>query len=333
MSLTDRDKKIAFLIIPMLAIVGYWFLLLAPKREEASKAGDEVAQQEQRLETARGRLAQASTAETDFSSDYSEIVRLGKAIPAKVDMPSLIVQLESAAQGTGIRFTKIGTGERMAAAPPATAGSPPPAGAGQSPGATPAQAGGQPAQSGPGTAAEAANNAAAASDQRSGASEQSGLEPGDAQTSASTSPGGLPVGGGAAGSPAAGGGVGSAPAGLETVAVDLEFVGDFFRLADFFHSVKRFVRVANSTVIVNGRLITIEGLRYTSDPQLFPRIKAELTATVYLSPLSQGVTAGATPQGPGGTTPAATTTPATPAPSDATAAPAPSPAPTAAATP
>ena len=51
-------------------------------------------------------------------------------------------------------------------------------------------------------------------------------------------------------------------------------------------------------MIVNGRLITVEGLRYTSDPQLFPRIKAELTATVYLSPLAQGVTAGRDPPGP-----------------------------------
>ena len=123
--------------------------MLAPKREEASKAADEVTQQ-QRVESAQAQLAQASTAKTDFTGDYREIVRLGKAIPAKVDMPSLIVQLESAARGTGIRFTKIGTGERTAAAPPATAGSEPPAGSGENSGATPAQAGGQPAQSGPG---------------------------------------------------------------------------------------------------------------------------------------------------------------------------------------
>ena len=174
MSLSDRDKKIVFLIVPIVAIVGYWFLMLAPKREEASKAADEVTQQQQRVESAQAQLAQASTAKTDFTGDYSEIVRLGKAIPAKVDMPSLIVQLESAARGTGIRFTKIGTGERTAAAPPATAGSEPPAGSGENSGATPAQAGGQPAQSGPGTAAEAANTAAAASEQRNGASEQSG---------------------------------------------------------------------------------------------------------------------------------------------------------------
>ena len=149
------------------------------------------------------------------------------------------------------------------------------------------------------------------------------MNPADAQTSTSTREGGLPVGGGSATGTAAP----TAPAGLETVPLELEFTGNFFNLADFFHRVKRFVHVVNGNVMVNGRLVTIEGINYSSDAELFPKIRAELTATVYLTPKAQGVTAGATPQGPG-----VTTTPAaaggTPAPSST-----PSPAPTAAATP
>ena len=94
---------------------------------------------------------------------------------------------------------------------------------------------------------------------------------------------------------------------------------------------KRFVRVANQNVVVGGRLITIEGVKFESDPELFPRITAEMTATVYLSPKAQGMTAGATPQGPApapgtGTTPAA-------APASTPDSTSPSPAPTATATP
>jgi type IV pilus assembly protein PilO len=325
-TLTDRDRKILIAVVPIVIVVAYWFLLLAPKREDAATAGDEVAKQEQRRDDARAALSQASTARTGFRGDYTQIVRLGKAIPAGVDMPSLLVQLDRAAEGTGIRFTSIKTGERSGAgaAAPATAGSPPPAGTGQSSGTTPVQAGGQPAQSAPGTAAESANNAAATSSQSNQAATQSGVSPGDTQTSTSAREGGLPVGGGAA----TGGSAdqaGTAPVGLETVSLELGFVGDFFRLADFFHSVKRFVHVASKDVVVDGRLITIEGVRYTSDPLLFPRLKAEITATVYLSPLEQGVTAGATPQGPSTTTPAAGT--------DGSAAPASPTTPTATATP
>jgi hypothetical protein len=54
--------------------------------------------------------------------------------------------------------------------------------------------------------------------------------------------------------------------------------------------------------------MTVEGLNFSTDSETFPRVKAELTATVYLTPASEGQTAGATPQGPSGATPAGGTT-------------------------
>lgn len=310
-SMSDRDRKILLAVIPLVVIVAYWFLLLAPTRKEASAASAQAAKQEKRRDAAKAEAAQAASAKTDFRSDYTQIVRLGKAIPAQVDMPSLLVQLDGAAKGTGIHFTKITQGERTPVAPAPTAGTPPPAG---SEGTTPpAAAGGQPAQSGPGQAAEGANNAAA----------QSGV---DATTSTTAREGALPVGGGEA-TTTADGEVVAAPTGLETVPLEMEFVGDFFHLADFFHDVKRFVHVANQNVIVNGRLVTIDSVSYASDPLLFPRLRATIKATVYLSPKTEGATAGATPEGPAATTPA-TTPAATPAPAAT-----PTPAPTATATP
>jgi Tfp pilus assembly protein PilO len=315
-SLTDRDRKIVLGLVPLLVIAAYWFLLLSPKREEASTAADEVTVQQERVTAARAQVSAASATKTDFAAEYGEIVRLGKAIPAKVDMPSLLVQLEGAAEGTGISFTKISTGDRQTVGAPAT----PAAGSGAAP---PAAAGGEQAASAPGGAAEAANGAAATSDQANAAAESSGVDPADTQTSTTNGEGGLPVGGGTAGTPAEGGA--PAPPGLETVPLELEFVGDFFNLADFFHDIKRFVHVVNNDVVVSGRLVTIDGINLESDPTIFPRVKAALTATIYLSPLAEGTTAGATPAGPAPTTPAAA-----PAPSDGSA---PAPTPTAVATP
>ena len=336
-SMSSRDRKILLAIVPVLVIVAYWFLLFSPKREEAASAKKEMTEQQQRLKSARALAAQANGSKTNFAADYGEIVRLGKAIPARVDMPSLLVQLDRAAEGTGITFTRIAQGERTApvvAAPVASvtppadqtgSGTPATPATPAAPGtpATPVAAGGEAAQSAPGTATEAANNAATTSDQANAAAQQSGV---DATTSTSTG-GGLPVGGGA-GTPGTDGTEMVTSGGLETVPLELDFIGNFFNLADFFHDVKRFVRVANNSVVVNGRLVTIEGINFTSDPTIFPRIKAELTATVYLSPLGQGATAGATPAGPA----PATTPAAAPAPADGTA-PAATPAPTAAATP
>jgi Tfp pilus assembly protein PilO len=322
-TLSDRDRKLALVIVPIVLLVAYWFLLLAPKREASATASKDLSKQTQRLEQARSAANTAKQAKTNFAADYAEIVRLGKAIPAGVDMPSLVVQLDRAAAGTGIRFTRVATGERdPATAAPAPAAAPAPSGSGSS--STPVQAGGQTAQSAPGGAVEAANNTSAQQSQQADAASQSGVASSDTQTSTSTG-GGLPIGGGAAtpGTTTAA----AAPA-LDTVPLELEFVGNFFNLSDFFHDIKRFVHVANRNVVVSGRLVTIEGVKFSSDPELFPRIKAEVTATVYLSPKVQGATAGATAAGPapatGATpTPASTTTPST----------TPSPAPTATATP
>ena len=319
-SMSDRDRKILLAIIPIVVVLAYWFLLLAPKREAASQASKDLTEQTERRDNVKAQAELARGAETDFAADYTQMVRLGKAIPSGVDMPSLIVQLDSAAAGTGIRFTRIATGERD---PAAAVAAPAPAPAS---GSTPAaDAGGEQAQSAPGSAAESANNTAQAASQQADAASQSGVEASDTQTSTSSGSG-LPIGGGAAGTGTAGA-AGTAPAGLETVPLELEFVGNFFNLADFFHDIKRFVRVANKNVVVSGRLVTVEGVKFSSDPELFPKITAEIKATVYLSPKAQGTTAGATPQGPAGA-PGTQSTPAS-TPAGTT----PSPAPTATATP
>ena len=300
MTLTDRDRKILIALVPVVVLVAYWFLLLAPKREEATTAKDDLATQQQRLETARAEAKAAEGAKEDFDASYAQVVRLGKAIPSTVDMPSLLVQLDAAAAGTGIRFTKIATGDRVpgATATPAQTTTPP-AGSESGTTGTPAAAGGETAQSQPGAAAEAANNTQQTANQSTAAAEQSGVQPSDTQTS---TPAGTNAGTGDA--------TATAPPGLETVPLELEFEGNFFNLADFFHDVKRFVSLTNSSVLVSGRLLTVESVRWTSDEAIFPHIRAEITATIYLSPKAQGVTAGATPQGPSTGTPASGTTPA-----------------------
>jgi Tfp pilus assembly protein PilO len=292
-TLTDRDRKIALALLPLLLIVGCWFLLIAPKRKEAASASEDLAKQQTRLTTAQATVDQAASAKNTFASDYTEVVRLGKAIPPSVDMPGLLVQLDRAANGTGIKFTKIAPGEQTdtATPPQSTAGNQ----NGGSSSQPPVAAGGAQAQSGPGTAAEKANNASATSDQANQAAGASGVSPSDTQTSTTAGA-------------SSGTGTATSPAGLKAVPLTMEFTGNFFNLADFFHRVKRLVRTANKNVVVSGRLMTIEGVHYTSDPETFPQLKAEISATVYLVPAAEGTTAGATPSGPSATptTPAST---------------------------
>jgi Tfp pilus assembly protein PilO len=320
-TLRDRDKKLIAAVVPAILIAAYWFVFLSPKRDEASKAGTDLAAAEKKRDDAVARAGQLTQARQNYANDYETVVRLGKAIPPSLDMPSLIVQLDRAARGTGIDFTKIKAGERQSASSassasggsstPASGGSPSPSGAssGASSGgssAPPAAAGGQQAQSGPGKAAEAAGNAAntaqSASDAAGSSSETNTQTSQNAENKK-----GLPVGGGDTSSSTAP--QGSGVPGLDSVPLDFEFNGSFFDLADFFHRMKRFVRVVNKQIMVRGRLMTIDTMSFDSEDH-FPSLKAEFRATVYLSPKDEGVTAGATPDGPPGATPASGGSPA-----------------------
>ena len=281
MSLTDRDRKILFALIPLAVILGYWFLLLSPKRQEASSIQDKLTTAETVRDAAQQKSSSLAGAKRTFAADYATVIRLGKSIPASVDMPSLLVQLDRAASGTRIKFTDVKVGERSIVAS-ATSGTP----AGGATG--PTAPGAAPAQSGPGQAAQSAagavNNANAGNAAAAGAATGTGT--GTATTAAT----------------------------LESVPLDFEFRGSFFDLADFFHRMKRFVRVTNNKIVIRGRLMTINSFTFDSS-QNFPQIVATVNATVYLAPKAQGVSAGASPQGPAATNGAAPqTSSATPAP-------------------
>ncbi len=287
MNLTDRDKKLVKFIAPVALVLIVWFLVLAPKRHEAASLGEKLAQAEQKRDDAKTNADSLESSKQSYVGDYETVVRLGKAIPATLDMPSLLVQLDRAARGTKIDFTSVKAGQRTDAPAPASTTS---SSSGASPAPTPssssgsgsppaAAAGGPQAQTGVGKAAEKANGAA-------GTSDQANAKAGATSTSTSTSP---TTGSGSSAST-------SGVAGLDSVPLDFEFSGSFFDLADFFHRMKRFVRLTNDQIRVQGRLMTIDTVGF--DSTTFPNIKAKLSTTVYLSPKGQGVDAGATPAGP-----------------------------------
>jgi len=278
MSMTDRDRKVVLVLIPLLLLLGYWFLLLAPKRDESGKVAAKIPAARTAAESSEATEARLEGSRDSFSADYAEMIRLGKAVPTSLDMPSLIVQLDAAARSTGIKFISLTRGEAAATAPAPTTPAPPAeSGAGQTAqGAEEGVAEAQPAAPAEGGAAPAAP--------------ADGTTPTPA-TGETTAP----------------------PPGLQAIPLELTFAGGFFELADLMHRIKRFVRVANDRVLVNGRLLTVEGLKFdTIDTD---ELKVTVSASIYLVPKALGVTAGATPSGPAGTTtPAA---PATPAPSPA----------------
>src|SRR5207342_2531759 len=89
---------------------------------------------------------------------------------------------------------------------------------------------------------------------------------------------------------------------------ELEFQGGFFDIADFFGRIDGMVESNGQKTTVDGRLLTIDGFNFSPAPDGLPNLTANVTATSYLTPVDQGITAGATPTGPAPetATPAAT---------------------------
>lgn len=94
-------------------------------------------------------------------------------------------------------------------------------------------------------------------------------------------------------------------AGLPTLPYDLTFSGSYFHVADFLKGVDDLVHMrGNAQVAADGRLMTINGFSLSEplDTSANPTLKVTLSVTSYVTPSDQGLTAGASPNGPGALT-------------------------------
>jgi Tfp pilus assembly protein PilO len=309
--ITARDRKIILILLPLVVLAGYWFMVLAPKRAQSDKVAQELSKAQGARDTAEQQVAQLNTAKASFASDYATVIRLGKAVPTTVDMPSLLVQLDRAARGTGIAINDLKPGTVADASGSSAGAATAPSASAPGGGNNPAAPGAPAAQSFPGKQAQKAGTGVTQANNTNQAQANKANAPAD---------------------PTAGPGTATAaPPGLQSVPLTFTMDGSFFSLADFFHRMKRFVRVVNDQIVVRGRLLTIESFDFkkseASAGGSSKVLRANVTATIYLSPPSQGATAGASASGPaaapaaGTSTPPASTPSTTPATPTATATP------------
>ncbi|MDX6708541.1 MAG: hypothetical protein QOI48_4387 [Solirubrobacteraceae bacterium] len=116
----QRDRLV-LAIVAVAGVVGaVWFLALAPKREAANAVTAKITAAELRRDAANQQADVAEQAKSTYRRDYATVARLGKAVPAKADVPSLVYQLESAARAAKVDFRAITvqTSAALAPAPP-----------------------------------------------------------------------------------------------------------------------------------------------------------------------------------------------------------------------
>ena len=108
--MTRRDRLVIVIVALVAAIAASWLLVVSPKRDQAAKLGTKVASEQQALDTARTQLAQNAAASKQYASNYAALARLGEAVPTSDDIPSLIIQLQDAADGARVDFQSLQNG-------------------------------------------------------------------------------------------------------------------------------------------------------------------------------------------------------------------------------
>jgi hypothetical protein len=268
--MTRRDTYVVTAIAVLGAVAAFWFMALAPKREKLSAVDKDVAVARQMLDQAKQEKVKFARDQIAFPRLYASLGRLGKAVPADDDVPSLLVQLNHAAAQANVNFhsveLKLALAEKAEQEAAASASPAPPAGAEGGTAAPPAE--GETAPPAGGEGAQAAPPATGAA------------------TASATAPAAGATGADPAAAPAAAGG-------LKVLPFEYKFKGDFFQLEDLIHNINGLVERRNQELAVTGRLIRIQGFT-------LKRGNITLLATTYMLPADQGLFAGATPQGPAG---------------------------------
>ena len=128
LEMTGTNRAIAAAVLVAVAAIAFWMMVLSPKREEAAKLGTEVENLQASLSQHETEVREGEEAKKGFADDYRQLVVLGKATPGDDETASLLVQLNTIAERSKVRFSNLkleGSGESAKAEAAAPTGEEP----------------------------------------------------------------------------------------------------------------------------------------------------------------------------------------------------------------
>ena len=102
--MTARDRTVIIVVLALGAIVAGWLMVVSPKRSQAAGLNTQITSEQSQLTTAQGQVAAGMSARRAFAGQYAQLAKLGEAVPPDDDVPSLIYQVQSAAQAAHVSF-------------------------------------------------------------------------------------------------------------------------------------------------------------------------------------------------------------------------------------
>lgn len=277
------DKAVVFGVLVVVFAIGFYMLLLAPKRQQASELNGQIEQIQASISQQESVASYAEQARKEFPRYYGRLVVLGKAVPAQADTASMLVQLNSISGHNDLDFRSIELGGDAGSA---GSGSTASSGAATT---TPSSSGAAP------DATSTTPSASTSSVNSTGGGATAAAPVPATESSAAALPIGAVVG----------------PAGLPTLPYTLKFRGGFFDIANFIGGVDDLVQPTDSGLRLtpDGRLFTVDGFVLNGGhPGSSPELKASFAVTTYATPADQGLTLGASPSAPAPVSPGAVQT-------------------------
>ena len=290
MKASDRAILIGVAVVAL--AVGFYVMVLGPKRDEASKLNDQIDQLHASISQSQQVATFAEQARKNFPRYYGRLVVLGKAVPEDADTASMLVQLSSVADRSKVDFRAIklnadASGSGTSSADPA---------------ATPPATGATGTASSPSSAATTASSAGSSSSTGSTTTPSTTSAPGTSSSATATSSDSASTLVPATESNAASLPIGAVvgPAGLPTMPYDVSLTGSFFDVANFIGGIDGLVSPhGSSQIAANGRLLTVDGFALNINaPGASPKLNADFALTSYVAPATQGLTGGASATGP-----------------------------------
>jgi hypothetical protein len=117
----SRRDKLVIVGIAALAVLAFgWLEVVSPERKKVSSANSKVEAAKQQLDSAQTELSTARSAQARYGEAYASIVRLGKAVPAQQEVPSLVYEVDQASNNRKVEFTSITTGSSASGSAPSS---------------------------------------------------------------------------------------------------------------------------------------------------------------------------------------------------------------------
>jgi Tfp pilus assembly protein PilO len=101
--MTQRDRLLVSGLVFLVLGGLLWFMLVSPKREEATKLDEQIVVAQSDLNSANAQNAAAAEARRNYGLDVAAVKALKKALPDDDQTAQLLYQLNAAAGSSNVK--------------------------------------------------------------------------------------------------------------------------------------------------------------------------------------------------------------------------------------